>query len=116
MAMLVSGCSNNAIKVSGPFYLDYIEDPSQVALFRCPSGPSKGCAIDGLPGPEVIAAGASKNFIVVHNTSGYYYFKRVPEERRGWGNNPEEIIGPLSESAFKDAKARFNLPDFTVHP
>lgn len=102
------------VEVADPFYLDHIPDSSEVALYRCPDGPAKGCAIDGLPGPQVIAAGGSDRFIVVHNSAGYYYFARTPQEKRGWGNEPEKIVGPLTMEEFEAAKRTFDLPDLKV--
>ena len=69
----------------------FIEDPREVALFRCPNEPGTGCAIDGLPGPYLVAAGADKRFVVVAQHSDpdvsgpnqYYYFARVPQETGG---------------------------------
>jgi hypothetical protein len=124
IALATAGCGRGVIEVDDPFYLMYIEDPREVALFRCPIEPGVGCAIDGLPGPYVEAAGADERFIVVaQRPSGresgptrYYYFARVPEEKRGWGNNPERIIGPLDAEEFAAAKARLGLPEFTVRP
>ena len=75
-------------------------------------------------GAYVEAAGADERFVVVAQRPGsdgggptrYYYFARVPEETRGWGNNPERIVGPLDEQEFAAAKARLGLPEFTVRP
>jgi hypothetical protein len=124
VALAASGCGSPAVEVDHPFYLMFIEDPREVALFRCPKDPGNGCAIDGLPGPFVTAAGANKRFVVVAQQPDadgggperYYYFARVPQETRGWGTNPERIIGPLDEPAFAAAKARLGLPEFTVRP
>ncbi len=116
LSLLSGACGGGPTEVDHPFYLGYFEDPNEVALFRCPDGPDGGCAIDGLPGPTVIAAGANKRFVVVHAIEGYYYFARVPRETGGWGNNPERIIGPLSQEAFAAAKAKLRLPDLTVRP
>jgi hypothetical protein len=124
LALLFAGCSQRgAVEVDHPFYLMTIEDPAQFALFRCPEGPDRGCAIDGLPGPLVTAAGADPRFIVVEQqplaaADGprlYYYFARVPQETSGWGLNPERIVGPLDEAAFAAASAQLNLPPLTVH-
>ncbi|HEX8643964.1 MAG TPA: hypothetical protein VF702_08635 [Allosphingosinicella sp.] len=122
-ALAAPACGRRAVEVDHPFYLMFIEDPAEVALFRCPDRPGVGCAIDGLPGPFVEAAGANEQFIVVAqrpNRGGgptrYYYFARVREERRGWGNHPEQIVGPLGGEEFEAAKARLGLPDFTVRP
>jgi hypothetical protein len=117
-ALLLAGCDKPK-EVSHPFYLWYLDDPTDVSLFRCPSGPDGGCAVDGLPLSHVVAAGANKNFIVVEQmqpggVAGYFYFARVPEETRGWGNNPEVIIGPLSSDAFAEAKTRLQLPELSV--
>ena len=114
ITLACGGCQRYPKEVAGPFYLDYGED-QPVALFRCPKGPANGCANDGLP-ETVIAAGGSRDFIVVQNTAGYYYFKRLPEERYGWGDNPEKIIGPLSSEEFSTAKRRLGLPELTVRP
>jgi hypothetical protein len=121
---LATACEWRPVEVSRPFYLMYIKDPREVALFRCPDGPDRGCAIDGLPGPRVIAAGADARFVVVaqlpeDGASGpvrYYYFARVPQESRGWGLNPEKVVGPLDEVAFAQAKTALHLPDLTVKP
>jgi hypothetical protein len=122
--LLVAASGVRAVEVDHPFYLTFIEDPRDVALFRCPDGPDRGCAIDGLPGPRVLAAGANKRFVVILQQSKaspraparYYYFARVPGETRGWGNNPEKIVGPMDEAAFSRARAKLDLPDFTVRP
>jgi hypothetical protein len=124
IALATAACGSRAVEVDHPFYLMFIEDSREVALFRCPDEPGIGCAIDGLPGPFVSAAGANERFIVVAQQpssvaggpTSYYYFARVPEETRGWGNNPERIIGPLGEQEFAAAKARLGLPEFTVRP
>ncbi|HWT13349.1 MAG TPA: hypothetical protein VN231_11390 [Allosphingosinicella sp.] len=121
-AFAAAGCEGRAVEIDHPFYLMYIEDPSEVALFRCPGEPGIGCAIDGLPGPRVIEAGADERFVVAAqrpqaDPAGpirYYYFARVPEETSGWGRNPERIVGPLDADQFAAAKARLGLPDFRV--
>jgi hypothetical protein len=59
----------------------------------------------------VLAAGADSHFVTVHSTRGYYYFARVPQERAGWGSNPERIIGPLTEAEFALAKREHGLPE-----
>jgi hypothetical protein len=123
-SLAIAACDRRYKEVDHPFYLMFVEDPRKVALFRCPSGPGTGCAIDGLPGPYVVAAGADKRFVVVAQRSDaevsgptrFYYFARVARERGGWGNNPESVIGPLDEQAFAAAKAKLQLPDFTVQP
>jgi hypothetical protein len=123
LALLACAC-DRAVEVDHPFYLMFIEDSRDVALFRCPERPGQGCAIDGLPGPRVVAAGADERFVVVAQQpvaeaggeTRYYYFARVPQESRGWGNNPERIVGPLDEATFDAAKVRLRLPDFTVRP
>lgn len=124
LALSTAGCGSPAVEVDHPFYLMSFEDPREVALFRCPEKPGAGCAVDGLPGPYVMAAGANERFVVVAQRSGskgsspasYYYFARVPQETAGWGKNPERIVGPLDEQAFAAAKARLRLPEFTVRP
>ncbi len=122
---LLAGCGPSVREVSHPFYVTYFEDPADSALFRCPRGPGEGCAIDGLPGPYVFAAGANSQYVVVarhpkadddidRSRTEYFYFARVPEETNGWGNNPEVIIGPLSQSEFDRAKDRLALPEYSV--
>jgi hypothetical protein len=119
-----SSLRRSVVEVDHPFYLTFIENPGDVALFRCPNGPGTGCAIDGLPGPRIVAAGANERFVAVaqepnsdaNGPTSYYYFARVPEETRGWGDNPERVIGPLDEEAFAAAKANLQLPDLTVRP
>jgi len=123
-SLAMAACDRRYKEVDHPFYVMFIEDPREVALFRCPDEPGVGCAIDGLPGPYVVAAGADKRFVVVAQRSDpeasgptrYYYFARVPQETSGWGRNPERIIGPLDEPAFAAAKAKLKLPEFTVKP
>ena len=124
IALAAAACDRGVVEVDHPFYLMSIEDPREVALFRCPGEPGVGCAIDGLPAPRIVAAGADQRHVVVaqqraSDASGrtsYYYFARVPEESRGWGNNPERIIGPLDEEEFALAKANLRLPDLSVRP
>lgn len=113
-ALLSGGCGG-PVEVDHPFYLWSLEGEPP-ALFRCAEGPGRGCAIDGLPGPEVMAAGANRRYVTVETTRGYYYFARVPNETRGWGRNPERIVGPLDQSAFAEATARLALPPPTVRP
>lgn len=120
----VTGACDRQIEVDHPFYLMTIDSPPEYALFRCPQGRDQGCAIDGLPEPRVIAAGANENFVAVARLPlpegsgpiGYYYFARVPNETSGWGANPERIVGPLDEAAFSEAKSRLGLPELTVTP
>jgi hypothetical protein len=114
IALLGGGCEPRFKEVDHPFYLGHFEDPDDLSLFRCPTGVNGVCAVDGLPGPGVVAAGADKRFVVVQSKAGYYYFERVPQETSGWGNNPERIRGPLSEPDFAAVKARLRLPDFEV--
>ena len=123
LALLAGSCGRRVVEVDHPFYLMSIEDPREVALFRCPDRPGTGCAIDGLPGPRVVAAGADDRFVVVAQRpiedagpTRYYYFARVPREASGWGPNPERIVGPLDEAAFAAATARLRLPALNVEP
>lgn len=55
--LAAAAACDRVTEVDHPFYLTYVEDSREVALFRCPHGPDGGCAINGLPGPRV-AAGA----------------------------------------------------------
>ena len=128
--LLTTGCTQRVVKVDHPFYVMYAEDPDERALFRCPDGPNGGCAVDGLPGPTVFAAGANRTYVTVarHPRVGdvpgfrqtdlerteYFYFARVSNETRGWGDNPERIIGPLTQKEFDDARQRLHLPEFSV--
>jgi hypothetical protein len=80
-----------------------------------------GCAIDGLPEATVFAAGGDKAYIVVarhpandRRITEYFYFARIPKERSGRGQDPEKIIGPLTEAQFAVAKRRLQLPEFSV--
>lgn len=111
---LMTGCSPRGHEVSHPFYVMSPADSDERALFRCPNGPEGGCAIDGLPGPDVFAAGGDAKYIVVaRHRAGqdeYFYFRRVAEETRGWGHNPERIVGPLNESQFNADAGRLGLP------
>lgn len=117
---LVIGCSSRGHEVSHPFYVMSPADSDVRALFRCPDGPDNGCAIDGLPGPDVFAAGGDARYIVVaRHRAGhdeYLYFHRVAEETRGWGHNPERIIGPLNRSQFEADSQRLGLPLLTNLP
>ena len=122
--LVTAACGNRAVEVDHPFYLTSIEDSGDIALFRCPDGPKHGCAVDGLPGPRVLRAGANKRYVVVaqqplsdaERRTAYYYFARVPEESGAYGMNPEKIIGPIDESQFQRAKASLDLPEFSVEP
>src|SRR5687767_7927091 len=100
IALLCAGCQPRFVEVDHPFYLGYFDDPGEIWLFRCPSGVNGGCAVDGLLGPGVVAAGADSRFVVVQSSVGYYYFERIPRETGGWGHNPERIRGPLSEADY----------------
>jgi hypothetical protein len=40
----------------------------------------------------------------------YFYFARVPQERHGWGLNPERVVGPLTKAEFDRARAALGLP------
>jgi hypothetical protein len=120
---LLAGCDFDATHVVGPFYLLYIDLPEQTALYRCPDGPNGrlGCAVDGLPDATVFAAGGDDRYVVVarhpqsdKGVTQYFYFHRVPQERSGWGNNPEKIVGPLTEGEFNADKVSLHLPDFSV--
>ena len=112
--VILVGCSPRAREVIHPFYVTNLADSDERALFRCPDGPNGGCAIDGLPGPDVFAAGGDATHIVVARRHGsqdeYFYFRRVAEETRGWGNNPEQVVGPLPKSQFEADAKRLGLP------
>ena len=123
LVVLLQGCDGigGRVVVDHPFYLWHTGRPELTALYRCPQGDDGGCAIDGLPGPRVIAAGATKQHVAVQQmqpdgTTVYYYFARVPEEVRGWGNNPEVIIGPISKAKFDEDQGRLGLPELNVTP
>ena len=105
-------------------WIDISED---MALYRCPGGPDGGvgCAVDGLPGSTVFAAGADSRYIVVarhprdnnlthKDVTQYFYFARVPQESKGWGQNPEKIIGPLSKTEFDAATTSLKLPPLSI--
>lgn len=115
MALLSGACSPPASEVSHPFYVMRMPDSQERALYRCPDGPRKGCAVDGLPGPDVFAANGDRRHIVVARRRGevveYLYFERIPEELQGWGRNPEQVIGPLNRREFEADAARLGLPE-----
>jgi hypothetical protein len=113
---LCTACDGGPVEVSDPFYLWHLEDPRATALFRCVDVRALACAIDGLPDPPVLAAGANARFVVLRKTEGYFYFRRAPQERRGWGRDPEVIIGPLSDAQFGEAQQGLGLPDANVMP
>ena len=113
---LCTACNSGPVEVSDPFYLWHLEDPQATALFRCVDVRELTCAIDGLPDPPVLAAGANAQFVVLRKPEGYFYFRRTPQERRGWGRDPEVIIGPLSDSQFVAAQQDLGLPDANVRP
>jgi hypothetical protein len=119
-ALLGGGRDRGMVEVDHSFYLGYFEDLSETALFRCPDEPSGGCSIDRLPGPKVIAAGVHKHFITVAHQRGRntacYYFARIAQETGGWGNNPERIIGPLTEKQFRSTTARLGLSARDMDP
>ena len=126
LPLLLAACGDDVTPVDGPFYLTYLETRDQMALYRCPKGPNDGCAIDGLPDATVFAAGADKMYIVVarhprvggatnRQVTEYFYFARIPQEREGWGFNPEKIVGPLTQVQFDADKSRLHLPEFSVH-
>ena len=115
-ALLLSGC-NRMAAVDDPFYIGSIENAGETYLFRCLEGAGKACAVDGLPGPGVVAAGADRNHVVVRLADGnYVWFRRVPQEKSGWGANPERLIGPLDEAGFRKAQARDHLPEPSITP
>ncbi|MGE8132974.1 hypothetical protein ACQKO5_05145 [Novosphingobium subterraneum] len=115
LLLALAGCESEPIEVSHPFYLWHLEDPSNTYLFRCIE-PADECAVDGLPGPGVISAGADSRYVVVKTDHGYFYFKRTAHETKGWGNDPEKIIGPLNEHDFKATAEKLRLPNLSVHP
>lgn len=102
--------------MSDPFYLWHLEDPQATALFRCVDVRELACAIDGLPDPPVLAAGANARFVVMRKREGYFYFRRTPQERRGWGYDPEVMIGPLSDTQFGAAQRELGLPEANIRP
>jgi hypothetical protein len=135
LASLLSACEARWRPLGGPFYIGYTEDPRDTAIFRCPDGPDGGCAIDGLPGPRVVAAGADDRYVVAMQHPGwgdqadlsrtqYFYFARSPQEGPGYGSGvdpspanpsgiPEHIVGPMTREAFEADKTRLRLPEFT---
>ena len=116
MALLSTACDNGPVEVSDPFYLWHLEDPQATALFRCVDVREMVCAIDGLPDPPVLAAGANARFIVLRKSEGYFYFRRTPRERSGWGNDPEVMIGPLPQKQFTVAQRELGLPHANIKP
>lgn len=116
LALLGTACDNGPVEVSDPFFLWHLEDPEATALFRCVDVREMVCAIDGLPDPPVLAAGANARFVVLRKSEGYFYFRRTPQERHGWGNNSEAIIGPLSQKRFTASQRELGLPDASITP
>jgi hypothetical protein len=118
IACTAVACDRRSREVSHPFYVQELSDSTEQALYRCPDGPDGGCAIDGLPGPNVVAAGADDTHVVVAQQSNgrvvYFYFARVPEEAGAYGLNPELIVGPLDRRTFEQAKKQLSLPDFDI--
>ena len=125
--LLLAGCDFGATHVAGPFYLMWIDIYEDMALYRCPDGPDDGvgCAVDGLPDGTVFAAGADSGHIVVarhprsnnvtnRSVTQYFYFARIPQETKGWGNNPEKIIGPLTQAEFEVASTTNHLPPLSI--
>jgi hypothetical protein len=122
-AALLGACSRAPAHVVGPFYLDTLPDTSDVYLFRCPDGPGNGCAVDGLPGPGIVRAGGNSKYVVATQADRsdpralhYFYFARVPQETRGWGHNPEKIVGPLTKPEFDLARQSLGLPADDIEP
>ena len=111
-ALATAACGQRAVEVDHPFYLMFIEDPRQVALFRCPGQPGVGCAIDGLPGPYVEAAGANERFIVVAQRAGadrvgptrYYYFAAGPGGDGRMGQQPRADRRPSRRAAIRSGE------------
>jgi len=44
----------------------------------------------------------------------YFYFARIKNERSGWGNSPEKIVGPLTQSEFEAASTAHHLPPLSI--
>lgn len=114
--VMLAGCSDGMEQVAGPFYIGRFEVHGDPWLFRCPAEPPSGCANDTLPDGKVLRAGGDDRYITFLLPEGYYYFRRLPQERRGWGNNPEVIVGPLSEDQFAEASRELRLPALDVEP
>jgi hypothetical protein len=88
---------------------------------------SDACVGDGLPSDTVFAAGANRQYLVAarrvrasafgeapRNLGAieYYYVVRVADEAEH-GLPEKNIVGPLTEREFNDAKQRLMLPEFT---
>ncbi|MFM5929315.1 MAG: hypothetical protein ACKOPQ_00220 [Novosphingobium sp.] len=114
--MLALSACDTMTEVSDPFYIGFIEDPGEVYLFRCLEG-GKSCAVDGLPGPGVVAAGADARHVVVRLGDGtYVWFRRIAREKSGWGTDPEKLIGPISQEEFRRAQRANGLPEPSITP
>jgi hypothetical protein len=113
---VLGACDNGMQEIAHPFYLGRFEASGPIWLFRCPNGPDDGCANDSLPDGDVLAAGANKQFVVFQMSDGYYYFRRIPLEANGWGDEPEKIIGPIDENGLAKATKNFGLPRLTIKP
>lgn len=120
----VSGCGKPSVEVDHPFYLmEYGESGERFALFRCLHDPGQGCSLDKGFGPDVIAAGANDQFVVMKMRQSpkaaqpaYFYFARIPQETGGWGLNPEKLRGPLTPAEFEKKRAALGLPKPDVTP
>jgi len=114
LAALVAGCDGPMQEISDPFYVGSVEAGGEPWLFRCIDGAGQSCANDSLPDGRVLRAGGNSQFIAFEMERGFYYFRRVGEERRGWGNNPEVIVGPLDEARFAAITRAIGLPELAA--
>jgi hypothetical protein len=115
-APLLAACSDGMEQVAGPFFVGRFEAHGDPWMFRCTDDPPAGCSGDGLPDGKVLRAGGDARHIAMQTPLGYYYFRRLPQERRGWGNNPEVIVGPLSQQQFAAVTRELALPPLDVVP
>jgi hypothetical protein len=72
-------------------------------------------------GPGIVKAGGNARYVVVAQEDKsdsrllrYFYFARVPQERYGWGLNPERVVGPLTKAEFDRAREVLGLPTYNI--
>lgn len=123
--LLLAACGPTDRQLVGRYRIQYVDTFDDMSMRWC--NDDGGCAGDGLPGPQLIAAGYDEKYVVatVHpydghdkpdtNITEFYYVIRAFETNNGQGLPYKGIRGPLTESEFWAAKTRLHLPEFTWH-
>lgn len=111
---LLSACDGGMVEVSDPFYLGNFESGGDPWLFRCTQGAGRGCANDTLPDGRILRAGGNAGYIAFQMDAGIFYFRRIPQEKRGWGQNPEAVVGPLDAAGYAATARELGLPAMDV--